>query len=62
MNCPLCRSDTVVLKKDQADRRRKCTQCGNRFTTTEVLKDEHERRERIIEDAKALAERLSEAA
>lgn len=62
MNCPVCKAGTVVLKKDENDRRRRCTRCGNRFTTREVLKDEHERRERLLEDAKALAERLREAA
>lgn len=62
MNCPVCNEESRVLKTEGTERRRGCTKCGHRFTTTEVLKDEHDRRERLLEDAKALAERLREAA
>lgn len=58
MNCPLCKADTVVLHTDDNDRRRRCTSCDHRFTTTEVLKAELERSNRLIEEAKALAERI----
>lgn len=60
MKCPVCRQETRVLGKDAAQRRRQCTGCGHRFTTTEVLTDELKRRERILEDAKALAGKLQE--
>lgn len=62
MNCPLCKADTFVLQTDAPDRRRQCTRCGHRFSTTEVLKDELARSERIIADAQALADRIKAAA
>lgn len=44
VKCPLCQhADTKVadsrLKNDRRRRTRECTQCGNRFITTEVLGD-----------------------
>jgi hypothetical protein len=64
VNCPTCRSDTIVLHKDGPDRRRRCTneRCGQRFTTMEVMKAEYQRRESILRDATALAEKLTEGA
>lgn len=58
MNCPVCSADSRVIKTDATVRRRECTRCKYRFTTAEVLKDELERRERLIGDAQALAERI----
>lgn len=59
MNCPICKADSTVLKTVGAERRRECTGCKHRFTTTEVLKDEHQRREALIQDAVALAEKIT---
>ena len=59
MNCPICRSETIVLTKDGPDRRRKCTGCGNRFTTVEKLKEEDLRQQEAIEAVKAAAEKLA---
>ena len=58
MNCPVCSHDTRVLRTDDTVRRRECVRCGHKFITAEILKDELERSKRIIEDAKALAERI----
>lgn len=62
LNCPVCNGDTRVLRTDETERRRECVRCGHRFPTVEVLKDDHERSLRIIEDARALAERIQKAA
>ena len=62
MNCPLCHSDTFIVRTDDTVRRRQCSHCGHRFTTTEILKAELERSQRIIEAAEALAERIKAAA
>jgi transcriptional regulator NrdR family protein len=61
LNCPVCSQDTRVLQTRDPERRRECTACGHRFTTTEILKDDHERRGRLLEQARALAEGLTEA-
>lgn len=61
MNCPVCSQKSRVLETDQASRRRECTGCGHRFSTTEILKEADDRRRQIIEDAQALAERIREA-
>lgn len=58
MNCTVCHADTRVLRSDNGERRRECVRCGHKMTTVEVLKDEHARRERLIGDAQALAERI----
>lgn len=62
MNCPICRQDTIVLTTVAPDRRRKCTTCGHRFTTVEVLKEDHQRLQAAVEDVRAVAERLKTAA
>lgn len=62
MNCPVCSAESRVLRTDATERRRECTRCGHRFTTSEILKAELERSQRIIEDAQALAERIKQAA
>ncbi len=62
MNCPLCAADTRVLYTEGADRRRACAECQHRFTTTEILKTDHQRSQAIIDDAKALAEKLTAGA
>jgi transcriptional regulator NrdR family protein len=59
VNCPVCSHDSRVLKTTDTERRRECLRCGHRFTTTEILKDEQDRREALIRDARALAERLA---
>lgn len=59
MNCPLCRQPSRVLTTESPDRRRECTGCKHRFTTTEVLKDEQLRQAEILKDARALAEKLA---
>lgn len=58
VNCPVCSGDTRVLRTDEVERRRECVRCGHRFPTVEILKDEHQRRETILKEAKALAEKL----
>lgn len=59
MNCPVCRKETIVLETRGLDRRRGCLVdrggCGHKFTTTEVLKTEHDRQQKIIKDAQDLA-------
>ncbi len=62
MNCPICKADTYVQSTTGQERRRKCTGCGERFTTVEVLKVEHQRREALLEDARELAEKLTAGA
>lgn len=63
MNCPTCNGDTIVLHKHGGDRRRKCIgQCGLRFTTTEVLKEDHERLQAAVDEVRQVAERLKPAA
>lgn len=59
MNCPTCNADTYVQSTEGPKRRRKCTKCGYRFTTREVLEEEHRRREALLEDARELAEKLA---
>lgn len=58
MNCPICSRDTRILRTDDTSRRRECLGCGHRFTTTEILKEADERRQKIVDSAKALAERI----
>lgn len=62
MNCPVCSADSFIVRTDGQIRRRQCTRCKHRFTTTEVLKDELERKDRLIGDAVALAEKLTAGA
>lgn len=62
MNCPICSHDTRIVRTDGTERRRQCTQCGNRFNTTEVLTAWQKRTEELVESAKALAEKITEAA
>lgn len=62
MNCPVCSHDTRILRTEDTVRRRECVKCGHRFHTAEILKAELERSQRIIEDAKALADRIRKAA
>lgn len=59
MNCPLCSQPSIVLKTLETERRRECTVCKNRFTTTEVLKTDHQRLEEVAQDVRALAEKLA---
>lgn len=67
MNCPVCRGDTKVLYKDGPDRRRECVGkggkpgCGHKFTSIEVLKDEHERQREAVQTVVDVAERLKAA-
>lgn len=59
MNCPTCRGDTRVVQTIGADRRRECVgACRQRFTTTEVLKTEHERLQEAVEVVRSVADRL----
>ena len=58
MNCPVCDADSRVLRTSDTERKRQCVRCGHRFPTVEILKDEHQRRETILKDARALAEKL----
>jgi transcriptional regulator NrdR family protein len=59
MKCPVCSSDTRVLAKEGGERRRQCTVCKQNFRTVELLKAEHDHLQGIVEDAKALAEKLA---
>lgn len=59
MNCPICSRETIVLAKDGPDRRRRCTSCGNRFTTVEKLKEDDRRQLEAIEAVKRAAEKLA---
>lgn len=51
----------MVLKTDNVDRRRKCTGCGYRFTTTEVLKEERLREQDAVRTVLEAAEKLKAA-
>lgn len=62
MNCPVCHQPTVVLAKEGDDRRRRCTACQHRFTTTEVLKEERQRERKAVETVLKVAETLKAAA
>lgn len=68
MNCPICNGDTKVLYKDGQDRRRECIGqqgkkgCGHKFTTTEVLKEEHQRQQQAVQAVVDVAEKLKAAA
>jgi hypothetical protein len=61
LNCPICKAVTKVLYRDNGARRRACTNanCNHRFTTVEVLKDDHDRTQELLEDARDLAQRLT---
>lgn len=67
MNCPICDGDTKVLYKDGQDRRRECVGtaakggCGHKFTTTEVLKEQHQRQQEAVQTVVDVAERLKAA-
>lgn len=61
MNCPVCTRPTYVAAKDGADRRRACPACGHRFTTTEVLKVEHQRQQEAVQTVLEAAEKLKAA-
>lgn len=62
MNCPVCANDTRIVRTDDTVRRRECTVCKHRFTTAEVLKDELERKDRLIGAAVELAEKIAAGA
>jgi hypothetical protein len=61
LNCPICSQDSIVLRTDGAERRRCCTACQHRFTTTEVLKDERRRELEAVQTLLEAAERLKAA-
>jgi transcriptional regulator NrdR family protein len=62
VNCPLCRQDSRVLKSIEGERRRECTACKHRFTTTEVLKEERLREQEAVQVVIEAAEKLRAAA
>lgn len=63
MKCPTCNGETVVLHTNADARRRECRgACRQRFTTVEVLKDEHQRLQAAVEEVRQVAERLKAAA
>lgn len=64
MNCPTCGSESIILRTDGLNRRRRCSNqaCQQRFTTTEVMKDEHQRLQAAVEEVRQVAERLKTAA
>lgn len=64
MNCPICRHESIVLRSDGHERRRRCTnaKCNNRFTTVEVLKDDHERQKAAVQTVVEVAEKIKDAA
>lgn len=56
MNCPECDGSTTVMetriKKDGSiRRRRKCLECGNRFTTIESIKKELKENDDLLRTA-----------
>jgi transcriptional regulator NrdR family protein len=61
VNCPICKAPSRVLYKGPEGRRRACTnkECNTRFTTVEVLKDEHDRDRELLQDARDWAQRLT---
>lgn len=62
MNCPICRSDTRVLKTMASERRRQCSGCGHRFTTIERLKEDDQRLQEAVQTVREAAEKLKAAA
>lgn len=61
MNCPICSRPAYVEKTMGNDRRRKCTGCGQRFTTTEVLKVDAERQAEAVRTVLDAAAKLKAA-
>ena len=63
MNCPTCDGETIVVHTNGNERRRECRgDCRQRFTTVEVLKDDHQRLQEAVADVRQVAERLKSAA
>lgn len=64
MKCPTCSSETYVTHKDGAERRRRCAnkRCDHRFSTTEVLRDEHQRQREQVQVVLEAADKLKATA
>lgn len=62
MNCPLDGKPTIVLKTLGNERRRECTVCRHKFTTTEVLKEDAQRQAEAVKTVIEVADRLKAAA
>ena len=60
MNCPTCDGETIVVHTNGNERRRECRgDCRQRFTTVEVLKDDHQRQLEAVEVVKEAAAKLA---
>lgn len=65
MNCPICKGETRIVRTEGVERRRECTGtvgerpgCGARFSTIEVLKEEHQRQREAVQTVREAAEKL----
>ena len=59
MECPKCCGGTTVLETRQSNgvkRRRKCLECGHRFSTVEVEAYLHKIQQQFLEDCKKMKE------
>lgn len=62
MNCPICKGDTRILRTEGAERRRECIDgCGRKFTTVEVLKEDHQRQQEAVQIVVDVAAKLKAA-
>jgi transcriptional regulator NrdR family protein len=51
VNCPLCRTDSSVIRTDGDRRRRECVNCKYRWNTVELAEPEVKRLRRVAEAA-----------
>ena len=58
MDCPICNSETRVLRTVDNERRRECTRCKHRFTTVEQEKERVTVTDTIVANLKELIGQL----
>lgn len=58
IECPVCNSETKVVRTDGAERRRRCTRCLHRFTTVEQEKDTVTKVQRALSRMREVASKV----
>jgi transcriptional regulator NrdR family protein len=59
MHCPVCHhDDSAVIDSKSGRRRRRCTRCGERWSTVEIELEEWQRYQALTKQARALSELL----